>query len=92
MPVGNNALGNCHFGAFEHMLIRLRVYLCMTWSYYTHRGPESLGPGRELLHGFLNFPEEDGILQELNPLTLVLVSRHVLRSVVAAEARQPRED
>lgn len=64
----------------------------MTRSSCTQRWPERSEPARELLHGFLNFPEEDGILQELNLLTLVFVCWHVRRSVVSAEARQPRED
>lgn len=50
---------------------------CMTRFPCNQRWPERLGldfydPGWELLYGFLNFPEEYGILQELILLMLLL--------------------
>lgn len=74
---------------------------CMTRSSCTQRWPERLGlgfydPGWELLYGFLNFPEEDGILQELIPLTVLFFFHYCFfvftHARCSAEVWQPRQN
>lgn len=67
---------------------------CMTRFPCNQRWPERLGlgfydPGWELLYGFLNFPEEYGILQELILLMLLLFF-FCLYARCSAEVWQPR--